>query len=98
MSPVAISTRCQGQGVGQGLINFGLAALKEEGAELVFTYGDPGFYAKVGFHTVNEEVVKAPLKLSFPQGWLGQSLVSDEINPIAGESICIDAFNKPEIW
>ena len=30
------------------------------------------------------------------EGWLSQSLVSDEIKPIAGSSYCVKAFNNPE--
>lgn len=98
LSPVAIHTSFQGKGTGQKLINFGLKTLKDNGVELAFTYGDPNFYSKVGFSPIAEKLVKAPLKLSYPEGWLGQSLVGDEIEPITGESHCVDAFNKPEIW
>ena len=98
LSPVAIHTRYQGKGIGQKLINFGLNSLKENGVELAFTYGDPSFYSKVGFKPITEELIKAPLKLTYPEGWLGQSLVSDEIKPITGNSHCVDALNKPEYW
>ncbi len=98
LSPVAIDTSYQGKGVGQKLINFGLNALKERGVELVFTYGDPNFYTKVGFRNITEKVVKAPFKLTYPEGWLGQSLGGDEIEPINGNSHCVDAFNNPELW
>ena len=98
LSPVAINTSYQGKGIGQKLINFGLDTLKENGGELVLTYGDINFYSKVGFSLITEKIVKAPLKLTYPEGWLGQSLVSDEIEPIAGNSYCIEAFNKPELW
>ncbi len=98
LSPVAIRTSYQGKGVGQKLINFGLNALKENGVELAFTYGDPRFYSKVGFSPITEKLVKAPLKLTYPEGWLGQSLAGDEIEPITGNSYCVDALNKPEIW
>lgn len=98
LSPVAISTNYQGKGLGQKLISFGLNELKENGVELVITYGDPNFYSRVGFYAITENIVKAPLKLSMPQGWLGQSLVSDEIEPISGDTYCIEAFNKPDIW
>jgi putative acetyltransferase len=98
LSPVAISTSYQGKGIGQKLINFGLNSLKENGVELAFTYGDPSFYSKVGFSLITEKIVKAPLKLTYPEGWLGQSLVSDEIEPITGNSYCVEAFNKPDIW
>jgi putative acetyltransferase len=98
LSPVAIHTSYHGKGIGQKLINFGLNTLKENGVELAFTYGDPRFYSKVGFSIITEKVIKAPLKLSYPEGWLGQSLVSDEIKPIKGDSFCVDALNKPELW
>ena len=98
LSPVAIHTRCQGKGIGQKLINFGINHLKENGVSIVFTYGDPNFYSKVGFNLITEKIAKAPFKLSQPEGWLAQSLVSDEIKPISGNSYCVEAFNKPEIW
>lgn len=98
LSPVAILTSYQGKGVGQKLINFGLSTLKGNGVELALTYGDPNFYSKVGFSLITEKIVKAPFNLTFPDGWLGQSLVRDKIKPIDGNSLCVDAFNKPEIW
>ena len=98
LSPVAIHTSCQGKGIGQKLIIFGINHLKEDGVRIVFTYGDSAFYSKVGFNKITEKIAKAPLKLTQPEGWLGQSLVSDKIEPIAGISYCVEAFNKPEIW
>jgi len=98
LSPVAIHTSYQGKGIGQKLIDFGLNTLKDNGVELAFTYGDPSFYSKVGFGIIAEKVVRAPLKLTYPEGWLGQSLVSDEIKPIKGNSFCVEALNQPELW
>jgi len=93
LSPVA-----KGKGTGQKLISFGINHLKENGVSIVFTYGDPAFYSKVGFNLITENIAKAPFKLTQPEGWLAQSLVSDEVEPIAGNSYCVEAFNKPEIW
>ena len=98
LSPVAIHTNYQGKGIGQKLINFGINHLKENGIALVFTYGDSKFYSKVGFSLIPEKLAKAPLKLTYPEGWLGQSLVSDEIEPITGSSYCVEALNKHEYW
>ncbi len=98
LSPVAIQTNYQGKGIGQKLINFGINRLKESSVSIVFTYGDPSFYSKVGFKAISEKIVKAPLKLSQPEGWLGQSLLSDNIEPITGNSYCVEAFNNPELW
>ena len=98
LSPVATRTDFQGKGVGQKLINFGIEHLKANGVSLVITYGDPGFYTKVGFKQITEQIVPPPFKLSQPEGWLGQSLICDEIKPINGNSSCVEAFNNPELW
>jgi putative acetyltransferase len=98
LSPVAVHTDHQGKGTGQQLINYGIERLKDEGVELVMTYGDPNFYSKVGFNPVKEETVKAPLQLTYPDGWLGQSLISNSVEPIAGHSSCVKALSKPEYW
>ncbi len=98
LAPVAVATDCQGKGIGRGLINFGLETLKTEGVRLVFTYGDPNFYSKVGFLQVTEQQFKAPLALTYPHGWMAQSLTDETLTPIAGESSCVAGFNKPEFW
>ena len=98
LSPMATLSDYQGKGVGKKLINFGLKNLKKDGVELVITYGDPGFYSKVGFSIVTENIVPAPLKLTMPEGWLAQSLVGGEIKPITGKSHCVAALDNPELW
>ena len=97
LSPVAIHTGYQRKGIGQKLINFGINHLKENRVSIVLTYGDLNFYSKVGFKLIAEKIAKAPLKLTYPEGWLAQSLVSDKVEPITGNSYCVEAFNKPEI-
>lgn len=98
LSPVAVHTDFQGQGIGQQLINYGLNVLQKQNVELVITYGDPRFYTKVGFSPITEELIKAPFKLSMPEGWLGQSLTSNELHKIDGSPSCVEAFNNPDIW
>ncbi len=98
LAPVAVHTDHQGKGVGQALINYGLRVLRGEGVKVVFTYGDINFYCRVGFHHIDQSIAKSPLKLSYPKGWLAQSLISEQIELIAGNSYCVDAFNKPEYW
>ncbi|MFA0412981.1 GNAT family N-acetyltransferase [Vibrio renipiscarius] len=98
LSPAAIATATQGQGVGQKLIQFGLDTLKQQGVELVLTYGDPRFYGKVGFVQITEEQVKAPLVLSYPHGWLGQKLDGSELVAIESETLCASALNDQKYW
>jgi putative acetyltransferase len=98
LAPVATRTDYQRQGIGQKLINYGLIALRHDGVEIVLTYGDPGFYSKVGFCVVTEEQIPPPFKLSQPEGWMAQSLIGDQIDPIEGTSRCVVALSKPQYW
>ena len=98
LSPVAVASQQQGNGLGQQLINFGIQQLKSQDIELLFTYGDPAFYSKVGFAPVSEEVIRAPQKLSYPHGWLAQSLDGEAIAPEAAAAQCVAALNKPHYW
>jgi predicted N-acetyltransferase YhbS len=98
LAPVAVSTKHQGKGVGQALINYGLNEIKKRSVTVVITYGDPSFYFKVGFQTLSENVIQAPLKLSMPEGWLGQSLSEEPIPTINERPRCVKEFNDPVYW
>ncbi len=98
LAPVAVSTKHQGKGIGQALINYGLNELKNHSVAVAITYGDPSFYSKVGFQALSENVIQAPLKLSMPEGWLGQSLTGEPIQTINGCPTCVEEFNDPAYW
>lgn len=98
LAPVAVSTAYQGTGVGQALIRFGLRELKNRSATVAITYGDPSFYSKVGFQPLSEDVIQAPLKLSMPEGWLGQSLVEEKIPTLRSQPTCVREFDNPDYW
>ena len=98
LAPAAVRTDLQGRGIGQELIKFGIDALSKGGVELVLTYGDPAFYSKVGFQAVTEAMIPAPMTLRRPEGWMAQSLTGKDIQPIKGQSSCVEALNKPEYW
>jgi len=98
LSPVAVATEQQGKGLGQALINYGIEYLKLQGVKLVFTYGDPNFYSKVGFQQISEKQIQAPQPLSYPEGWLCQSLLKQAIPTVNGKTSCVAALNKPSYW
>jgi predicted N-acetyltransferase YhbS len=93
-----VATDHQGKGIGQGLLSHGLAALRRAGVDIVMTYGDPSYYAKVGFMPVSEADAAAPYKLNQPEGWLGQSLTDHPMTPLKGPSRCVAALNDPVYW
>lgn len=98
LAPVAVEKNHQGKGVGQALIKFGLDELKKRSVDVVITYGDPSYYSKVGFRTLSESVIKAPRKLSIPEGWLGQSLTGEPIPTVKERPTCVKEFNDPAYW
>jgi len=97
LSPVAVKTDQQGKGIGQKLIRFGLDYLGEQGVDAATTYGDPNYYIKTGFNSVSIDQMPAPMPLSYPHGWLAQSL-NGELKRFKGPCTCVDAFKKPEVW
>lgn len=98
LAPVAVSTKHQGKGVGQSLIKYGLNELKIRSVPFVITYGDPAFYSKLGFQHLSEKVIKSPLKLSMPEGWLGCSLNEESIPSIDETPKCVMEFDEPAYW
>ncbi|WP_297340602.1 N-acetyltransferase [Pseudophaeobacter sp.] len=98
LSPMAVATDQQGKGGGQALLNHALTALRAGGVDVVITYGDPAFYGKVGFMALREADAASPLPLSFPEGWIGQSLNGAPLQPLQGNCTCVPALRDPGIW
>lgn len=98
LGPVAVMPACQRRGVGQGVIRHGLAALRNSGVDIALTYGDPGYYRRIGFYPVTEEQAPAPYRLQHPEGWLGQSLTGAAFAPLKGPVASVPAFRNPAYW
>jgi len=98
LSPVVVATDHQGKGIGQDLLRHGLISLQQRGVDVVLTYGDIKFYSKVGFNQISEDDTAAPMPLSYPHGWLGQSLHSTSLEPLKGDANCVTAFRQPDLW
>lgn len=98
LAPVAVAPDRQGRGIGQKLLTHGLAALRSAGIDIAVTYGDPNYYAKVGFIPISEADASAPFPLKHPEGWLAQSLTNRAMAPLKGPSRCVDALNDPAFW
>ena len=98
LAPVAVVPDRQGTGIGQKLLAHGLAHLRDAGIDIALTYGDPKYYAKVGFVPITQDFAAAPFDLQYPHGWLGQSLTAAEMTPLKGPSRCIAALDDPVYW
>jgi predicted N-acetyltransferase YhbS len=90
LAPVAVAPDLHCKGVGQRLLSHALAALRSAGVDIAMTYGDPSYYAKVGFTRISEADAPAPFAFSQPEGWLAQSLKERPMTPLRGPSRCVD--------
>jgi len=98
LSPMAVAPHRQRQGVGQALLTTALQALRNEGVQIAVTYGDPHYYHKVGFAPITLDQARAPLPLSLPHGWIGQSLSEPQFPVITGPSRCVRALDRSDVW
>jgi putative acetyltransferase len=98
LSPVAVLTSKQRQGVGQALLRASLETMRQATVDVVVTYGDPVFYGRVGFQQISETQLPAPFPLTYPDGWLAQHLRDEPIEPFKGPAECISAFENPDLW
>ncbi|MBS0125260.1 GNAT family N-acetyltransferase [Thetidibacter halocola] len=98
LSPLAVATDRQGEGIGQALLQHALGVLHKNGVHVAMTYGNPAFYGKVGFVPLSESTAAAPLPLSHPEGWIGQSLTGAALTPLRGPCTCVPALNDPRFW
>lgn len=98
LSPMPVMPGHQRQGIGQALLHHALAALRTEGVDVAITYGYPDYYGRVGFRPIPEGQARAPLPLTLPHGWFGQSLLGDGMPVLRGPSACVPALNRPDVW
>lgn len=98
LSPMAVKTDFHGKGIGQALINYAHQELRREGVNITMTYGDINFYSKTGYCLVSEDAIAAPIKLSYPDGWLAHSLDGTSDLKIEGPSSCITELNDQSLW
>lgn len=97
LSPVAIHTDYQGQGIGQALIHYGLAQMRQHAVDAVVTYGDPAYYTKTGFVPAYD-FIQPPFALSMPEGWLYRKLSARALPATNEIPACVEAFNHAHYW
>lgn len=97
LAPLAVAKEFHGCGIGTQLINQGLQALRERGAEIVLVLGDPNYYSRTGFKAGHR--IKPPYKLGYPpEAWMAQELVKGALEKAQGKIQCAKCLNSPELW
>ena len=98
LAPLGVKPDYQKCRIGSKLIEYGMQQLSVMGVNVVFVYGDPGYYSRFGFHAEAASQYTAPYKLQCPFGW--QAFVLNECDiekPPAGIT-CVTSLCDPKLW
>jgi len=81
LAPVAVPPSHQRQGIGDRLIRFGLAALREDGERIVLVVGHPPYYPRFGFSSALAGSIESP----FPaDAFMALELVPGALDGVSG--------------
>lgn len=96
LAPLAVAGRYRGKGIGRALVERGLQALRERGADLVFVLGDPRYYGRYGFSPHHR--VRAPYDLAHPEAWMAMALQGTALDSVSGRLVCARSLSDPKHW
>lgn len=89
LAPVAVLPSHQRQGVGDRLIRFGLAALREAGERIVLVVGHPPYYPRFGFSTALASGIDSPFPVD---AFMALELVPGALDGVRGRVHYPSAF------
>ena len=81
LAPAAVLASHQRQGIGSGLIRFGLEALRERGEKSVLVLGHPEYYGRFGFSLAAARSLVTPFP---PQAFMALALVPGALDGTGG--------------
>ena len=95
LAPLAVIPEYQKQGVGGSLIREGLAALEEDGVDLVFVLGHPSYYPLHGFKPAVSAGFEPPyyIPLEFTDAWMVQALKPTSWGSFKGQVKCAETLD-----
>lgn len=98
LSPLAVCSDCQGEGIGSFLIDYGKRLLSSKNTHLILVYGDPDYYGRFGFDVESASRFIPPYPLEYPFGWQALELNRCEIRGETVEIECVASLNKADYW
>jgi putative acetyltransferase len=82
LAPMAVSPKCQRQGIGSQLIRRGLETCRSEGHQIVVVLGHPEFYRRFGFsHGLTRQLLSP---YSGSESFMARELVEGALEGVAG--------------
>ena len=98
LAPLAVHPGFRSRGIGGSLIEAGIEHLSQLDADIVFVYGDPGYYGKFGFDAAIASVYAPPYPLQHPFGWQARQLKDSAALPAPGKLTCVQPLQDPQLW
>lgn len=98
LAPLAVSPNFQKQRIATRLIEQGIEQLLKLGVDIVFVYGDPGFYGRFEFQLGHAAEYIPPYELQFPFGWLARPLSDVDSFASSGNLSCVSSLRRADIW
>jgi len=98
LAPLGVKPGYQKCRVGSNLIESGMQQLSAMGVDILFVYGDPGYYSRFGFSVDAAECYIPPYKLEYPFGWQGIALNGFRTGKSAINITCVTSLCDPELW
>ena len=85
---------------GTALIAEGLRILAQDGVDLVFVLGHPGYYPRHGFEPAGRLGLNAPYPIPeiHADAWMVQALRPGLLGTLQGKVVCAQALDSPEHW
>ncbi|MGF1582392.1 MAG: GNAT family N-acetyltransferase [Gemmataceae bacterium] len=98
LAPLAVKPDYQNRRVGSKLIENGIGQLSRMDVDILFVYGDPGYYGRFGFSVDAAVRYTPPYELQFPFGWQGLALTDSRTESSAVRITCVNSLCDPKLW
>ncbi len=98
LAPLAVRPDCQARGLGTALVREGMRRVGGPGVDVLFVYGDPGYYGRFGFSAAAADGFEAPFPLTYDFGWQACHLQSRDAAPARGRITCVAPLNQASLW
>ena len=99
LAPLGVKPEFHKIGIGSGLVEAGLSVVSGKMTEVVFVYGDPGYYGKFGFILADAARFIPPYPLQYPFGWQARRMQENGVPDDRVRRLsCVVPLQNPALW
>jgi len=98
LAPLAVKPGYQKRRIGSKLVESGTEQLSGMGVDILFVYGDPDYYGRVGFNADAAARYIPPYRLDYPFGWQGIILTQQDTGTTPVNISCVASLCDPKLW